>query len=193
MVEGGASFAPSCAAVSLGQRTCPKKKVVCVLGMGFGHVARASELRLRPVRARVSTFRGRVLTLPLNGRKNTGYTSKRPFALFFSLTAQTPKPPALTVLYPTRATIQDVTPKILLILSYSCTIQVVILTLPTPTPPPRRVLFLCVLLPKQNLKVGRCDKLYRHKAERSPQRRRHPLGREESYSTAPFPHHCLRE
>ena len=43
VVKGGASFAPSCAAVPLDPRTCPNKlqnkKVVCVFGMGFGQLA----------------------------------------------------------------------------------------------------------------------------------------------------------
>ena len=53
-----------------------KTKVVCVLGMGFGHLARALDLRLGPVWARGSAFRGRILTLPPNGRKTRGYTPK---------------------------------------------------------------------------------------------------------------------
>ena len=52
VVKRGDPFAPSSAAVTLGPRTYSKKQTVCVLGMGYGRLAGASELHLRQVGAR---------------------------------------------------------------------------------------------------------------------------------------------
>ena len=56
------------------QQRARKKKKVCVLLKGCGHLASASELNLEQFEARGGASRGRVLPLPPFDHKIKGYT-----------------------------------------------------------------------------------------------------------------------
>ena len=64
VVEKGDPFDPSRATVPFAPTTCPKKKMLRVLGMGCGHLVSASDWNLKQAGARRSAFRDRVLPVP---------------------------------------------------------------------------------------------------------------------------------